>query len=119
MLSSVLLGCFPVFPVPLHAILEKSLRTLKVGSCPHLHVQLDFRVMVQVWTPVQLLGDKSHCGWVEPMIVGQHSPQMKQARARLQNTMPALETLATECYVCQEFAWAQKNQASIMEINVD
>lgn len=60
--------------------------------------------MVQVWTLVQLLGDKGHCGWVEPVIVGQHNPQMKQARDGFQNTMPALETLATECYACQEFA---------------
>lgn len=100
----VLLGCFPAFPVPLHVTLDKSLMTLKAGSCPHLHMQVNFRLMVQVWTPVQLLGHKGHCGWVE-----QHNPQMKKPRNRFQNITPALETLATESYACQKFARAQKN----------
>lgn len=47
--------------------------------------------------------------WVGSMYdSGPALPQMKQAKDRFQNIVPALETVATEFYGYQKFAWTQK-----------
>lgn len=46
-------------------------------------------------------------------------PQIKQARDRFQNIVPALETFATEFYGCLKFAGAQKISALNNEMSYE
>lgn len=115
----VLLGCFSAFPVPLYMIL--CLKSLNVTvSCrfmptsPHagnFQVSgsgLDISATITVWRSLW-----AACAYD----CGPEMPQMKQARDRFQNTVPALETFATEFYGCQKFVWAQKITALNSEMS--